>query len=96
MESNVIELGTKDSKGDTFMGSTGGNFDQSEMKKRRMIRLIIIIVAAILLITIIALILYFSLRSNDDKDKCETGPNEKCVICKKNSKDCAECNPFLD
>ena len=95
MESTSIELGTKDSKGDTLMGSTGENFDQSEIKKRKIIR-IIILVSVILLITIISLILYFCLRSNDDKkeDSCK---DETCLIFEKNEKDCKckECKPYF-
>ena len=90
MESGAIELGTKDSNGDTLMGSTGGNFDQSELKKRKMIR-IIILVSAILLILIIVLVLYFCLRSNGDS--CNKGKNNKCLTC--DGKDCGSCNPFF-
>ena len=93
MESNSIELQDKDSQGENLIGSAG-NFDNSEMKKRKMIR-IIIIISAILLITIIALILYFSLRSKDDKDYCKIGDNDKCLFCKKKSEDCGGCNPYF-
>ena len=83
---------TKDSKGNTLMGSAEGNFDESEMKKRKMIR-IIILVSAILLIIIIALVLYFCLRSND-KDSCEI---ENCQIVENDSKNCKckECKPYF-
>ena len=73
-----------------------GNFDDPELKKRKMIRIIIIIIiSAILLITIIALIFYFLLRPKDDKDICEIGENEKCLKCKKNSMECGKCNPYF-
>ena len=91
MESNSIELQDKDSKGENLVGSAG-NFDDSELKKRKMIR-IIIIISALSLITFIALILYFILSSENDKDYCEIGKNEKCLKCKKNSEECGKCNP---
>ena len=91
MESNSIELQDKNSKGENLVGSAG-NFDDSELKKRKMIR-IIIIISALSLITIIALILYFLLSSENDKDYCEIGKNEKCLKCKKNSEECGKCNP---
>ena len=89
MDSAPIELGEKNSKGDTLVGSVG-NFDKSEMKKRKMIR-IIIVISAILLIAIIVLVLYFCLRSNGDS--CDKGENDKCLTC--DGKKCRSCNPFF-
>ena len=89
MESTSIEL--KDSKGENMIGSVG-NFDESEVKKRKIIR-IIIIVSFILLAAIVTFILYFLLRPN--YNKCSKGGNDKCHTCQKNSKKCATCNPHF-
>ena len=57
MDSNSIEIQDKNSKENNLIGNPG-NFDDPELKKRKMIRIIIIIIiSAILLITIIALIM---------------------------------------
>ena len=93
MDSNSIELQDKDSKGENLIQSAG-NFDESELKKRKMIR-ILIIISALLLITIIVIALYFCLNSKDDKDYCDKGENEKCLTCKKKSKECGKCNPYF-
>ena len=91
MESNSVELQDKNSKGENLIGSAG-NFDDSELKKRK-IKRIIIIISVILLVTIIVLIIRLSLGSK--KDKCEIGENEKCLKCKKNSKKFSKCNPYF-
>ena len=100
----TIELSSKDSKGENMVGSVG-NFDDSQMKKRKLIR-IIILVSIILVLIAIGLILFFCLRSSDDeKDsrddgnkeiKCLTGLNENCVTCKEGTTNvCTKCNPFF-
>lgn len=88
MEFNEIELLNKDSKGENLIGSAG-NFDESEIKKRKKIR-IIIIISVILVVSIISLVLYFCLRS-----RCNLGENERCLSCQKNSNKCASCNPYF-
>ena len=91
MESVSIELKDKDSKGGNLIQSSG-DFDESELKKRKMIR-IIVIVSIILVIAIVALVLFLCLRPN--YNKCEKGENDKCSTCQKNSKDCATCNTYF-
>ena len=93
----TIESSNKDSKGENMIGSVG-NFDDSQMKKRKLIR-IIILVSIILVLIAIGLILFFCLRSSDDGNKeikCLTGPNENCLSCEEGTTNvCTKCNPFF-
>ncbi len=97
MESTALELTEK-----VEIMTRNKNFDESQLKKRRLIR-ILILISIIILVVFIIFIIYFCLRSDDDdnneekkeKDLCEKGENDKCLSCQKNTNYCESCNNFF-